>query len=109
MGRAEDEALFSAAGSGDADGVARAIAAGANLDWPNPNRVSDITEEEHGPPHRLCGRVPRIGRSVVGRASSSGASARVEIQLFGRRGCVVADRGAFAERSRRDSGTRASS
>ena len=71
MGRHEDEALYNAAGSGDADGVARAIAARANLDWPNPERVRDIMEEERGPPHRLCGRVPRIGRSVVGRASSS--------------------------------------
>ena len=69
MGRREDEALNNAADSGDADGVARAIAAGANLDY--QDRVSDITEEERGPPHRLCGRVPRIGRSVVGRASSS--------------------------------------
>ena len=66
---AHDEALYDAAGSGDADGVARAIAARANLNWRNQVRV--ITEEERGPPHRLCGRVPRVGRSVVGRASSS--------------------------------------
>ena len=69
MGRAEDEALFDAACKGDADGVARAIAARANLD--STHYVSVITEEERGSPHRLCGRVPRIGRSVVGRASSS--------------------------------------
>ena len=69
MGRREDMALFDAAGSGDADGVARAIAARANLDY--QDEVRDITEEERGPPHRLCGRVPRVGRSVVGRASSS--------------------------------------
>ena len=71
MGQQEDEALYKAAESGDADGVARAIAARANLDWPNPDEVRVITEEERGPPHRLCGRVPRVGRSVVGRASSS--------------------------------------
>ena len=71
MGPREDKALYDAAGSGDADGVARAIAARANLEWPNPNMVGVITEEERGPPHRLCGRVPRVGRSVVGRASSS--------------------------------------
>ena len=69
MGRDEDKALYNAAGSGDADGVARAIAARANLD--STHGVRDITEEERGPPHRLCGRVPRVGRSVVGRASSS--------------------------------------
>ena len=34
MGPREDKALFDAAGSDDADGVARAINAGANLDWP---------------------------------------------------------------------------
>ena len=70
MGPREDKALFVAAGSGDADGVARAIAARANLDSTHGN-VRVITEEECGPPHRLCGRVPRVGRSVVGRASSS--------------------------------------
>ena len=65
---AHDRALYDAARSGDADGVARAIAH-ANLDYQDV--VRDITEEERGPPHRLCGRVPRVGRSVVGRASSS--------------------------------------
>ena len=69
MGREEDDALCDAARYGNADGVARAIAAHANLDY--QDGVRDITEEERGPPHRLCGRVPRIGRSVVGRASSS--------------------------------------
>ena len=69
MGPREDKALFDAARSGDADGVARAIAARANLD--STYDVSVITEEERRPPHRLCGRVPRVGRSVVGRASSS--------------------------------------
>ena len=69
MGPREDKALYNAAQRGDADGVARAIAARANLDSTHVVRV--ITEEERGPPHRLCGRVPRIGRSVVGRASSS--------------------------------------
>ena len=70
MGRQEDEALYKAAESGDADGVARAIATRANLDSAH-GAVRVITEEERGPPHRLCGRVPRVGRSVVGRASSS--------------------------------------
>ena len=70
MGRDEDEALYNAADSGDADGVARAIAARANLDSTH-GMVRAITEEERGPPHRLCGRAPRVGRSVVGRASSS--------------------------------------
>jgi len=67
---AHDRALYDAARSGDADGVARAIAAHANLDATH-GPVRDITEEERGPPRRLCGRVPRVGRSVVGRASSS--------------------------------------
>ena len=54
---AHDTALYDAAGSGNADGVAQVIAALANLT--PPTRWCVITEEERGPPDRLCGRVPR--------------------------------------------------